>query len=107
MTHLHPLHLSVGTFLCLELVGAAALAFWVVARFPRLGPTSLRAAVAVSAAATLLMRLVPLAARTVAHVPNGGYVALLGCVLPATVATFLAAAWLLRQLANASGSRAC
>jgi hypothetical protein len=107
MTHSHLLQLSVHSFLWLELVGGAALALWLTARFPRLGPTSLHVAVGFAAAATGAMTAVPYGVKLLTRLPDGGYVALLGCVLPATVVTFLTAAWVLRVLAsNLPNSRA-
>jgi len=95
--------LAVPTFLLFELLGAAVLALWVVARFPKLGPHSLRASLGISALAVLVLRCSSFAVPTVADLPHGKYVALLGFVLPVFCAAFLAAAWLMRALAGSLG----
>jgi len=86
--------------LSLYAVGAAALALWVVVRFPSLGPHGLRgvfvAAVAALGALQLSLALIdPVAQRE----PYGLVLALMLVILPALVATFWAAAVLLRALA--------
>ena len=95
--------ISVTTFLTCELLGAALLALWVVARFPSAGPHTIRASFAVSAAALLALRCVPFGVPVALGLPHGTYAVLLGLVLPAFFAAFLAAAWLMRALADAFG----
>ena len=95
--------ISVTTFLSCELLGAALLALWVVARFPAVGPRTIRTSVLVAAIALLVLRCVPFGIPMTLHLPNGAYAALLGLVLPTFFATFLAAAWLMRALAGALG----
>jgi hypothetical protein len=89
--------------MCLELVAAAALALWVVARYPRFGPKSMRSAFAVLGAAFVAMQLSSYGVPPVLALPHGAYLALFGCVLPSFFAGFLAAAWLMRVLAGALG----
>ena len=96
------LALSVTEFLLVELVAAAALSLWVVARFPRLGPRSLPKALA-----ALVLGYVLLQAGSAAVSPatrfGGAYVALFGCVLPAYLGPFLSLGWLMRLLASSVG----
>jgi hypothetical protein len=75
----------------------------VVVRYPRLGPKSLRSAVALVGAAFLVLRLSAFGAAPLLGLPHGVYVTLFGCVLPSFFAGFLAAAWLMRVLAGALG----
>jgi hypothetical protein len=49
--------ISVSVFMGAELIAAAVLALWVVARYPRLGPKSVRSALAVVGAAFVVMQL--------------------------------------------------
>jgi cobalamin synthase len=95
--------ISVTSFLCGELVAAAVLALWVVARYPKLGPKSLRSAVAVLAVGLGLVQFLPFGIDLVLRLPNGGYAAIFGCALPAFFGAFLAAAWMLRLLAGRFG----
>ena len=96
--------ISVGVFMGAELVAGAVLALWVVARYPRLGPKSLRSALAVVGAAFLVLQLSTFGVTPLLALPHGVYLTLFGCVLPTFFAGFLAAAWLLRVLAGALGS---
>ena len=95
--------IPLSVFLRVELVGAALLALWVVARFPRFGPKSLRSATAVAVIALALMQLGSLAIALMLRLPHGMYAALFGCTLPSFFAAFLASAWLMRVLAGALG----
>ena len=95
--------ISIPTFLSAEFIAAATLALWTVTRFPRLGPKSLRSALILCIAALALLQLLPLGVKAAVHLPNGGYAAIFGCVLPALVAVFLAVAWLMRLLAGQLG----
>lgn len=92
--------ISVRVFLCFEVAAAAALALWLGTRFPALSPNSLRSALARCLVAMVFARLIPLPMSAVLHLPYGAYAALFGCVLPAFVAAFLAALWLLALLAG-------
>lgn len=95
--------ISVPTFLSAELVGAAAIALWLLSAFPRLTPRSVRAVMVGCIGAFALLELLPLGVGAVVHLPNGAYAALFGCVLPVFVAVFLAIAWLMLLLAGAVG----
>jgi hypothetical protein len=95
--------ISVSAFMCAELVAAAVLALWVVARYPRLGPKSVRSALAVLGAAFVVMQLSSFGVTPLLGLPHGAYLTLFGCVLPSFFAGFLAAAWLMRVLAGALG----
>jgi hypothetical protein len=95
--------ISVSAFMGAELVAAAALALWVVARFPLFGPKSVRSALAVLCAAFVVMQLSSFGMTPLLGLPHGVYLTLFGCVLPSFFAGFLAAAWLMRVLAGALG----
>jgi len=89
--------------MCSELVGAALLALWVLARYPRLGPTSLRSALVAVGASLAVLRLGSFSDDLLMRLPHGAYVTLLGWVLPSFFAAFLTAGWLLRIFAGALG----
>ena len=95
--------IGVPTFLLCELLGAAILALWVVARFPKAEPHSVRTSIGISALALLALRCSTLGIAPLLQLPHGVYVVLLGFVLPVFFAAFLAAAWLMRALASALG----
>ena len=95
--------IGVPTFLLYELLGAAVLALWVVARFPKVGPHTLRTSLGISALALLVLRCSPLGVAPMLRLPYGQYAALIGFVLPVFFAAFLAAAWLMRALAASLG----
>lgn len=95
--------ISIYSFLSVELVGAAVLALWVIARFPRLGPRSLRPALLLLGAGLVALRLISVSASLISALPHGQYAALFGCVLPSYFAAFLAAGWVMRLLAGALG----
>lgn len=95
--------LSVSAFLRVDLVAAAVLALWVVARYPRFGPKTLRSAMGLVIVAIGLMRLASVGVALIIHLPYGFYAALFGCALPSFFAAFLAAAWLMRVLAGQLG----
>jgi hypothetical protein len=86
-----------------ELFSAAALAVWVMARFPRRGPRSIMSAAGLVVVALALGRLAPAAIRVVVGAPFGIYVALLGCVLPLFFSIFLTTGWLMRALLGRVG----
>jgi hypothetical protein len=90
-------------FMSVELVAAAVLALWVVARYPRLGPKSLRSALVLVGVAFAVLELSTFGVGPLLALPHGAYLTLFGCVLPSFFAAFLAAAWLLRVLAGALG----
>jgi hypothetical protein len=97
--------MSSGTFLFCMTVGAAALAFWVIARFPGRAPASLGWAFAHVAAAMAVGSLLKpmLAAVAGAPLPFALFVAVFGVALPALMYMFLAGAWLLRLAAAHAG----
>ena len=90
-------------FLYVELVAAAALALWVVARYPGFGPHSIRSAVGFLAIGLALLQFTPQGVHLIIQLPHGVYAALFLCALPGFFAAFLAAAWLLRVLAGSLG----
>jgi hypothetical protein len=95
--------ISLSAFLHVELVAAAVLALWVVARYPKFGPKSLRSATAVAVIALLVMQIASFGVGPMIRLPHGMFAALFGCTLPSFFAAFLAAAWLMRVLAGALG----
>ena len=95
--------ISVSTFLTGELVAAAVLALWVVARYPKLGPKSFRPALFALAIGFALIQFLPFGVDLMVQLPYGAYAALFGWALPSLFGAFLSAAWLMRLLAGALG----
>jgi hypothetical protein len=95
--------ISVTAFLYGELVAAAVLALWVTARFPKVGPKSLRSAVVFLGLGLGLMQFLPSGVDLMLRLPHGPYAALFGCALPCLFGAFLAAAWMMRLLAGGFG----
>lgn len=95
--------ISVQAFLSAELIGAALLALWTVAVFPRLGPKTVRPTLAVAVCAFGLLKLLPFGVSV--SLPEGRYVTLLGVVLPGLYLVFLFVAWTLRLFAGLLGGR--
>jgi hypothetical protein len=81
------------------LVGAAALAFWIIVRYSGFGPqTVVRAIVHVIVAIVLLHLLLPVGLDAVdsAGVPAADYVQVFGVALPLFVYAFLSGGWTTR-----------
>lgn len=95
--------MSVDTFLSAELVASAVLAMWVVVRYPKLGPKTLRTCVLALASGFALVQLLPLGIDLTVRLPHGAYAALFGCALPCFFSVFLTAGWTMRLLAGAFG----
>lgn len=95
--------ITLSMFMGTELVAAAVLALWVVARYPGFGPKSLRSALAAVGVAFVVLRAGSFGATPLMGLPHGVYVTLFACVLPSFFATFLAAAWLMRVFAGQLG----
>jgi hypothetical protein len=95
--------ISLSTLLYVELVSGAALAMWVLARWPRLGPKRMVSAVGVLLITLFLGQVVSAGVTAALRLPHGLYAALFGCVLPVFVSIFLAAGWLLRSLLSTIG----
>jgi hypothetical protein len=90
---------SVGTSLVVGIfgLGGGLLGFWLVARFPRLGPQTITASLVAVAAVFILQSPVPaLTARVVSTF--GVRSALLGVVLPSLTLLFWTAGCLVRSL---------
>jgi hypothetical protein len=97
--------ISLTAYLYFELFSAAALALWVIVRFPQLGPKSIMPAAGVVLLALAGGRLAAPNVGVLVGLPFGIYVALLGCVLPLCFSICLATGWLLRAfLAATHGS---
>jgi hypothetical protein len=89
-------------------LGAAVIAVWVHARFPKLAPESLqlRFFVHVAGCAIVLKVLVPSGLGFTAGLGTvaANLFGLFGLVLPALVYTFLVTVWILKLVQNAAGS---
>ena len=92
--------LSTELFLVVLVVGAALLALWVYARFPKLSPEGLPRTLLHLVAAYAVLQLVPAATATV----SGRLQAVFLIVLPGFIYIFLAAIWTLRLAQSAMGS---
>jgi energy-coupling factor transporter transmembrane protein EcfT len=95
--------ISVSAFLTAELVAAALLALWVVVRFPKLGPKSLRSALGGLVACMAVLKIVPFGVNLMVRLPHGTYAALFGCALPCFFAAFLVGGWTMRLLVGRFG----
>jgi hypothetical protein len=95
--------IPLSVYLYFELFSAAALALWVMARFPQRGPKSIVSAAGVLVVALALGHVAPTGIRALAGLPYGVYVALLGCVLPIFFSICLAIGWLTRAFLGAVG----
>jgi hypothetical protein len=90
---------SVSAFMVCFLVGAAALAFWVIVRYSGFGPqTVIRAVAHVIVAIALLHLLLPVGLDAVdaSGVPAADYVQVFGVALPLFVYAFLSGGWTTR-----------
>jgi hypothetical protein len=85
-----------SAFLCFA-IGAALLAFWAVARFPSVGPQTLRTAAVATVAAFLLQSPLPAVVASVTA-SAGPATALVVVVLPALVLLFWTSGCLVRSL---------
>ena len=93
--------MSLTLVLGLYAVGAAAIAFWLVVRFPSLGPRTVTTAVVVAVAAAVGLQLSLLLIDPVARQgPYGVALALMVVVLPALTGMFWALGFMLRLLAS-------
>jgi len=89
-------------YLYMELISAAALALWVITRWPRLGPKSIVAAAAAVVVALAVGNFASAGVAAAVTLPFGIYAALLGCILPVFFLIFLATGWLVRSLLGAA-----
>jgi hypothetical protein len=89
-------------FVSLLCTGAALLAFWVVVRFPDLGPSDMTKALLHVAVSLVLLQLVVPAIHVVrgTGLPAAPLVVSFGIVLPVLTYVFLAAAWMIRAAAG-------
>lgn len=95
--------ISIPVFLSVELLAAASLALWVLVRFPRQGPQSIRGAGMLVGISIVVLHLAPAGLHLSTRLPFGVYAGLFGCVLPSFFAAFLSGAWLMRVLASSLG----
>jgi hypothetical protein len=84
-------------------VGGAALAFWILLRFPRFGPRTLLGSGMVVLGALVLSAVVPACVAALVSTLGraGAFAALLGLVLPTLAAIFWSTACLMRVIAEA------
>lgn len=93
--------MSLGAFVIVLTLGAAALALWAVVRFPRLGPATLAGALAQVALAIVAgLVLVPIGMRSALSwdPPVGPLAALFVFALPGLLYLFLSSLWAMRVL---------
>jgi hypothetical protein len=90
---------SSGSVVSLYAVGASLLAFWLVVRYPAVGPQSIQSAMFVVVAVFLVQSPVMLLVGPV-QLAAGAPVALLAVVLPSLVTLFWSAGCLVRNLAT-------
>jgi hypothetical protein len=90
--------MNVHSILLVYTCGAAALAIWLVARFPRFGPSTILGATGMLLAAFAVATVVPTVVQTLVGDGSriGGFVGLVGLVLPTLAVMFWSAARLLR-----------
>lgn len=91
------------TLISVDVVAAAALALWVLVRFPRLGPRSLLWAFAAFLAGQWAPSVGVLFLMPVLRLPHGLELATVTVVLPAFFAWFLTLAWLFRAIISRLG----
>ena len=92
--------MSIETFVLVLCIGAAALALWVVVRFPDFGPTEVTRALLHVAISIVLAQATLPAIHLVTGVPGARFIASFGIVLPSLTYMFLAAAWMIRALGS-------
>jgi MFS superfamily sulfate permease-like transporter len=92
---------SVTLVLGLYAVGAAAIALWLVVRFPSVGPRTVTTVVVAAIAAAVVLQLSLALIEPVAqHAPYGVATALMLVILPALTGMFWSLALMLRLLAS-------
>jgi hypothetical protein len=96
--------ISLSAFLYLEVFAAAALAAWVFARRPNLGPTALPSALALMLGTIVVMDAFPSVVRVLPTLPGGRLTLLCLAMLP-PAALFLTTAWVIRVLMAQAGPR--
>lgn len=90
--------MSVQLFVIALVCGAAALAFWIMARFTSFGPKTLFWAIANVLVAMLLLEVVsiPLGAIDASSLPAVRFIDAFGVALPLFVYAFLSGGWIAR-----------
>lgn len=94
--------MSMTTFVLFLCAGSAAIALWLVARFPKLGPEDVTKAVLHVAVSVVVLQLLVPAIHMVAStgVPGAQFVVSFGIVLPGLTYVFVAAGWLIKASAG-------
>lgn len=93
--------MSGGLFAAALLAGAATLAFWLDARFPRLAAVEVRPLLLHAGAAMLALALLPTEAETV----RAAFLAVFAGALPALVYAFLVGVWALKLAQRTLGGQ--
>jgi hypothetical protein len=94
------------TFLLALGVGAALIAFWLVARFPDRVPANLRVAMLHVFAALAIGWITPAAfGYVISYGRVAAFPAIFGILLPVVVYSFLSVAWFLKLMHNAISHR--
>jgi hypothetical protein len=90
--------MSMTTFVLFLCTGAAALALWLVVRFPERGPDDVTKALLHVALSVLVLQLLVPAIHVVGGtgVPGAQIIVSFGIVLPGLTYVFLAAAWMIK-----------
>ena len=91
------------TLITLDVVAAAALALWVLVRFPKLGPKSIVWAMAAFLVGQFVPNLGVRLVMPVLQLPHGLELATVTVVLPSFFAWFLTLAWLFRAIIGRLG----
>ncbi len=97
--------LTLTGLLYADVAGSAALAAWVIVRFPRHRPASVGRAMLLLLGALVCAQIVPSFIPALMRLADGYYIVLLGCVLPVFFSLFLTSGWLLLAILAGSGSR--
>ena len=84
-----------STFLIAFVTGAASIGLWIDTRFPGLAPESLMRRMLAACFALVLLEAAPVTVYSAA----AAYATLFGALLPAFIAVFVTAMWLLRAVA--------
>jgi len=96
---------AVEAVLWIDVVAGAALAVWIVARYPSIGPRSFGSALVVFAAGQAVPIVGLMVVRRAAGLPHGLVLALVGVALPSFVVLFVTTVWLLRASSPIRGAR--
>ena len=97
--------MDANAFLWIDVAAAVLLAFWIVARRPDLGPTSLRPGLVVFVVGQVVPSLGLTLVRPAGQLPHGIELVLLGIVLPSFVVMFVTTFWLVKACTSHADRR--